>query len=259
MYLNPESTFSLMGFLDDVKRLTELRVKLMNETANRAPSLIKAIEDRNSEGYVGLIAEYKRVSPSGVIRLDLDAYGYFSQVSPYATGFSVLTEPFFFTGHPLFIRIASMFNKPILYKDFVIHESQVEEAYSNGASAILIIYRLLNGNIGWLVDAARRRGLEPLIEVDNVKDAADAAKDYPEFMIGVNSRDLGDLSISLERSIDIIRAIRGRGVLVIAESGVRGKSDAEVLAKEGVNAILVGTALMRNPTLAKELHEVRVG
>ena len=248
-----------MGFLDDVKRLTELRVKLMSSPVTRAPSLIKAIEGRNSEGYVGLIAEYKRVSPSGVIRLDLDAYSYFNQVSPYATGFSVLTEPFFFTGSTLFIRIASMFSKPILYKDFVIHEYQVEEAFNNGASAVLVIYRLLNGDIGWLIDAIRRRGLEPLIEVDNVNDAVNAARDYPGFMIGVNSRDLGDLTVSLERSIDIIRAIRGKGVLIIAESGVRGRGDAEALAREGVNAVLVGTALMRNPALAGELHDVKLG
>ena len=247
-----------MGFLDDVKRLTELRVKLMSNPVSKAPSLIKAIEGRNNEGYVGLIAEYKRASPSGVIRLDLDAYSYFSQVSPYATGFSVLTEPFFFAGNTLFIRIASMFNKPILYKDFIIHEYQVEEAINNGASAVLIIYRLLNGDIGWLIDAARRRGLEPLIEVDNVNDAVNVAKDYPEFMIGVNSRDLGDLAISLERSISIIRAIRGKGVLIIAESGIRSRGEAEVLAREGANAILVGTALMKNPTLAKELNEVRL-
>lgn len=241
-----------------VRGITELRVKLMNSPVVKAPSLMKAIEARNEEGYVGLIAEYKRASPSGLVRLDLDPYTYFSQVSPYATGFSVLTEPFFFMGHPLFIRVASLFNKPILYKDFVVDEAQIEEASLNGASSILIIYRLLNGEVGELIDAAVKRGLEPLIEVDNVEDAIEVAKDYPRHMIGVNARNLSDLSVSQGRSIEIIRVLRGRGVMIIAESGIGDKRTAELLANEGVNAILVGTALMRNPGLARELHEVKI-
>ena len=247
-----------MGFLSEVRGLTELRVKLMSSRIAGALSLMRAIEARNSEGYAALIAEYKRTSPSGVIRVDLDPYSYFSQVLPYATGFSVLTEPFFFMGHPVFVRVAALFNKPVLYKDFVISESQVDEAYANSASSVLVIYRLLNGDVGEVVDAIRRRGLEPLIEVDNIEDAIKVAEDYPNCMIGVNSRDLDNLAISHERSLEVIRAIRGKGVVIVAESGVRDRSTAELLAREGANALLVGTALMRNPQMAKELYDIRL-
>lgn len=242
-----------MDFLDEARKMTELRVKLLTQQVIRTPSLTKAIVRRNNEGFAGLIAEYKRISPSGVIRLDMDAYSYFSSVSQYATGFSVLTEPFFFAGHPIFLRIASIFNKPVLYKDFVIHEAQINEAYLNGASAVLVIFRLLNGEIDDVVNSIVKNGLEPLIEVDDAADALLVAEKYPNYLIGVNSRNLSDLAVSLDKSIEIIRAIRGKGVLIVAESGISNTEGAIRLIKEGANAILVGTAIMRNPTLAKEL------
>jgi len=57
----------------------------------------------------------------------------------------------------------------------------------------------------------------------------------------------------------VIRAIRGKGVVIVAESGVRDRGTAELLAREGANALLVGTALMRNPQMAKELYDIRLG
>ncbi len=86
-----------------VRELTIRRINAMKLNV-RVSSMIRAIEDRNSEGYLALIAEYKRASPSGVIRLDLDPWTYFDIVSRYATAFSVLVEPIYFLGSPLFIR-----------------------------------------------------------------------------------------------------------------------------------------------------------
>ncbi len=77
-------------------------------------------------------------------------------------------------------------------------------------------------------------------------------------MLGINSRDLNDLSISLGRALSIIRVVRGRANIIIAESGIKGVEDALKLANEGANAVLVGTALMRNMNLSRELSEVRV-
>lgn len=117
-----------MDFLDVINGLTRKRVEAMRASA-RAPGMIKAIEQRNSEGYLALIAEYKRASPSGVIRLDIDPpWTYFNAVGQYATGFSILTEPIYFLGSPIFIKIALSYGKPILYKDFVISREQVMDA-----------------------------------------------------------------------------------------------------------------------------------
>ncbi len=224
----------------------------------RVSSMIKAIEDRNSEGYLALIAEYKRASPSGVIRLDLDPWTYFDIVSRYATAFSVLVEPIYFLGSPLFVKVALGYGKPILYKDFVIDERQVRDAKELGASSILLIKRLLGDRLWDFVELAVKEGLEPLIEVDNEDDAIDVVNTNPNIMLGINARDLGNLSVSLDRSISIIRLVRGKADLVIAESGVKDVDDAVKLAREGANAILVGTALMRRPELSRDLANVRL-
>jgi len=224
----------------------------------RVSSMIKAIEDRNSEGYLALIAEYKRASPSGVIRLDLDPWTYFDIVSRYATAFSVLVEPIYFLGSPLFIKVALGYGKPILYKDFVIDERQVRDAKELGASSILLIKRLLGDRLWDFVELAVKEGLEPLIEVDNEDDAIDVVNTNPNIMLGINARDLGNLSVSLDRSISIIRLVRGKADLVIAESGVKDVDDAVKLAREGANAILAGTALMRRPELSRDLANVRL-
>jgi indole-3-glycerol phosphate synthase len=246
-----------MDFLDVVRELTMRRINAMGLSV-RVSSMIRAIEDRNSEGYLALIAEYKRASPSGVIRLDLDPWTYFDIVSRYATGFSVLVEPIYFLGSPLFIKVALGYGKPILYKDFVIDERQVRDAKELGASSILLIKRLLGDRLWDFVELAVKEGLEPLIEVDNEDDAIDVVNTNPNIMLGINARDLGNLSVSLDRSISIIRLVRGKADLVIAESGVKDVDDAVKLAREGANAILVGTALMRRPELSRDLANVRL-
>jgi indole-3-glycerol phosphate synthase len=247
----------LMDFLESIGELTLRRIHAMGLNL-RAPSMVKAIEARNSEGYLALIAEYKRASPSGIIRLDLDPWTYFDIVGEYATGFSVLVEPIYFLGSPLFIKVALGYGKPILYKDFVVDGRQVEEARELGASSILLIKRLLGNRLWDFVELAVKEGLEPLIEVDNERDALDVVNTDPNIMLGVNSRDLGNLSISLDRSISIIRLVRGKVDLIIAESGVKDVGDAIRLAREGANAILVGTALMKKPELSRDLASVRI-
>ncbi|ADY01628.1 Indole-3-glycerol-phosphate synthase [Vulcanisaeta moutnovskia 768-28] len=246
-----------MDFLGIINELTKKRVEAIKVNA-RAPGMLRAIERRNSEGYLALIAEYKRASPSGVIRLDLDPWTYFNAVGQYATGFSVLVEPIYFLGSPIFVKIALNYGKPVLYKDFVISREQIREAGELGASSVLLIKRL-GGNALWdLVDYAMDLGLEPLIEVDDEDDALEIVNSNPNVMLGINSRDLGDLSVSLDRAISIIRAVRSKANVIIAESGVRGVNDAVRLAREGANAILVGTALMRNVELAKEFSGITI-
>ena len=246
-----------MDFLSIIGELTRRRVEVLKVNVS-APSMIKSIERRNSEGYLALIAEYKRASPSGVIRLDLDPWTYFNFISQYATGFSVLVEPFYFLGSPIFVKVALTYGKPVLYKDFVISKEQVREARELGVSSILLIKRLLGDSLWELTDYAMSLGLEPLIEVDNEEDAVEVVNTNPNVMLGINSRDLGDLSVSLDRAVSIIRAARGRAGIIVAESGVKSIDDASRLAKEGANAILVGTALMRNMELARELSGVAI-
>ena len=102
------------------------------------------------------------------------------------------------------------YGKPILYKDFVIDERQARDAKELGASSILLIKRLLGDSLWDFVELAVKEGLEPLIEVDNERDALDVVNTNPNIMLGINARDLGNLSVSLDRSISIIRLVRAR-------------------------------------------------
>ncbi|MEM1619406.1 MAG: indole-3-glycerol-phosphate synthase [Fervidicoccaceae archaeon] len=246
-----------MSFVDSMRILALRRIEALSSSAD-APSIVEALERRRSEGFLALIAEYKRVSPSGVIRLDLDPWTYFEKVSRYATALSVVAEPLRFAGHPLFVKVAVSFGRPVLYKDFVVSPRQLEEARGLGASSALLIKRLLGDHLWELVDEARRLGLEPLIEVDNEDDAREVAREAPDSLLGVNSRDLRDLSVSLERAKKAVEAVRGRVRLVVLESGIASRRDAEAAASWGADAILVGTSLMRSPELAAELSSVKV-
>ncbi len=147
----------------------------------------------------------------------------------------------------------------MLYKDFVISREQIEEAGRLGVSSVLLIKRLLGDALWDLVDYAINLGLEPLIEVDNEVDALDVVSKDPDVMLGINSRDLSDLSVSLDRAVSIIRAVRGgKANIIVAESGVKTVNDTLRLAREGANAVLVGTALMRSVELARDLSSVAI-
>ncbi len=246
------------GFLDKAREFALLRDYILRQKVERK-SLIEAIREKNEEGYLALIAEYKRASPRGIIRLDLDPWSYFRIVTPYAVGFSVVVEPIYFLGNSLFIRIASQFGKPVLYKDFVVGEGQIEDALLSGASAVLLIKRLMSlDRLLKLIDFCLKKGLEPLVEVDNKEDALEIVEYLPErALLGINARDLLSLDVSIERAVEAIKAVRGRAGVIIAESGVSSRKEAEAYVEAGANAILVGTALMRSPELARELGSIR--
>lgn len=247
----------MMDFLSHIGALSRRRAESI-ESGSRAPSLAKAIVKVNSDGYLALIAEYKRASPSGVIRLDLDPWTYFTMLKDYAAAFSVLVEPLYFLGSPHLVSIAVGFGKPVLYKDFVVSRGQVDEAARLGASSILLIAKLLGDSLCEMADYSRRLGLEPLIEVDSLEDAFRVLDQCPGTIIGVNSRDLGNLSVSVARAKEVVSGIRAKADLIVAESGVGSVEDARTLAEAGANAILVGTALMRRPELGAELGRVRL-
>ncbi|KUO90779.1 MAG: indole-3-glycerol-phosphate synthase [Thermocladium sp.] len=247
-----------MGFLDDAIMAARKRVE--TERAMVEPGdMRRAIEEDNEDGRLGLIAEYKRMSPSGVINLSIDPWTYFSSLRDSVTGFSVLAEPIYFGGNYIFVKAAAATGRPVLFKDFVVDKHQIDVARSLGASAVLIIYRALGREErSSLINYAHGRGLQVLLEVDNASDAAAALDEFPGELLGVNSRNLDNLSLSLESVVEVIRGIRGRADLIIAESGVSSRLDAEKLAGAGANAVLVGTAIMRDPRLARELRGVRI-
>jgi indole-3-glycerol phosphate synthase len=147
-----------VDFLAAVKRSVELRLATEPQPPARTAPLIDFVK---ALGDFGIIAEYKRASPRGVVRLDLPPWAYFAELQNSAAAYSVLTEPFWFLGDYRFIPMAKAF-KPVLMKDFVIDKRQVEAAYGYGADAVLIIYKLVGRERAMeLAEYAQRLGLTP--------------------------------------------------------------------------------------------------
>lgn len=239
-----------MDFLAQVKKAVELRLATEPNPPTRSLPLVDFLK---ALGEFGIIAEYKRASPRGVVRLDMPPWAYFAMLQPYAAAFSVLTEPIWFLGDYRFIPMAKPF-RPVLMKDFVVDSRQIDVAYGYGADAVLVIYRLVGREKAMeLAEYAQRLGLTPVVEVDNLQDAREAATWGGKIVLGINARDLTTLEVSLQKAFEIAKALRG-DVDFIIESGISKPEEVEKACMLYAKGVLVGTALMKNPVLIKELR-----
>jgi len=196
---------------------------------------------------VGVVAEVKRRSPSqGVIRPDLDPA---THARAYARGgavaVSVLTDEVHFGGSlDDLSQVAAAVALPVLRKDFIIDELQILEARAAGASAVLLIVRILTPErLGALAAAAAAHRLATLVEVHTAVEL-DAALAARPTAVGVNARDLATFAVDLRAAEGIVARVPA-DVPVVAESGIEGRGDVERLAAAGADFVLVGTSLAR--------------
>jgi indole-3-glycerol phosphate synthase len=196
---------------------------------------------------VGIIAEVKRRSPSaGVIRLDLDPVSHAqAYLAGGAVAISVLTEERHFGGSLADLtRVSGAVAAPALRKDFILDELQLLEARAAGASAILLIARVLVGRrLAALSRAAAGLGMGVLIEVHTSAEL-DAALASQPTAVGVNSRDLATFAVDLAVAERLLPQVP-RAVPAVAESGVETRADVDRLAAVGADLVLVGTSVAR--------------
>jgi indole-3-glycerol phosphate synthase len=199
---------------------------------------------------VALIAEVKRRSPSrGDLRPDLDPAALATAYrAGGASAISVLTEPLHFAGSSEDLReVRAAVDLPVLRKDFVTIPYQVWEARAWGADAVLLIVAAVDPPLlADLLDEAAAAGLDALVEVHTIEEAAIAADVAGPGLIGVNARDLSTLAVDLRR-FAMVREALPRGATMVAESGIRGRADVEAVAAAGADAVLVGEALVLAP------------
>lgn len=206
-----------------------------------------------------IIAECKRRSPSrGILRADYRPADHArAYAAAGAAAISVLTEPTFFDGQPRHLAaVRQAVDLPLLRKDFIITDYQVHEAAALGADAILLIVAALTDEeLARLLALAGSIGLAALVEVhdaDELRRAADAGSQ----VIGVNSRNLRTLTVDLH-VLDELGPIMPRGVVAVAESGIRSGNDLRRLAAAGYHAFLVGERLIAQPDPGAALKELR--
>jgi indole-3-glycerol phosphate synthase/phosphoribosylanthranilate isomerase len=190
------------------------------------------------------ILEVKKASPSaGLIRARVDAGQVACGYAGVADALSVLTDRDFFGGSTDDLAVArGQFGGPILAKDFFLDLRQVAEARIAGADAVLVMLCLLDDRQARaMIDEAGRLGMDALVEVHDEPEMRRAlALGAP--LIGINNRDLRDLTVDLSTTERLARLAPGR--LLVSESGIAGRSDVERLAQQ-VDAFLVGTSLMQ--------------
>jgi indole-3-glycerol phosphate synthase len=200
---------------------------------------------------LSIIAEHKRRSPSaGLIREGVEVE---DVVDAYAragaAALSILTEGPYFGGSLDDLRAArAAVSVPILRKDFVVDAYQVHESLAGGADAILLIVAALTQQeLVAFHGLARERGLAALVEVHD-RDELERAIDAGAEVIGINNRDLTTLTVDLGRTYELLPLVP-EGAVVVAESGFSGRAQLDELSAAGVDAVLIGEALMRAPDI----------
>jgi len=240
------------------KRQARVPAAELQRLAANAPPVLDFTGAIRNEGKIRLIAEFKRASPSrGAIRADLEP----EQVARLyaasgAAAISVLTDAPFFHGSADDLRsVRAVVKVPVLQKDFVLDAYQLLEARSLGADAILLIAAALPGAaLGRLHKAAADLGLAVLVEVHDEADVDRALAAGPR-IIGINNRDLRTFEVSVATTFRL-RPLIPPGIIVVSESGIRSRADALKLQKAGVDAMLVGERLMRQPDPGKAAAEL---
>ncbi len=196
---------------------------------------------------MGVIAEVKRRSPSqGAIREDLDPVAHAKAYERGgAVAVSVLTDEAHFGGSMDDLRrVAAAIRAPVLRKDFVIHEIQIHEARAAGASAVLLIARVLNAaELHALASLVRECKMVPVIEV-HAANELEAAVGAGPGVLGVNARDLDSFAVDLDVAQQLIAKVP-TDIPVVAESGIETRADVERLAAVGADFVLVGTSVAR--------------
>jgi indole-3-glycerol phosphate synthase len=198
---------------------------------------------------LSVIAEFKRRSPSAG---DIAATAELAeQVGAYERGgaaaLSILTEEGSFGGSLEDLRAArEACDLPILRKDFIVDPYQLYEAAVNGADAVLLIVRALDGDqLASLYEEARGIELDCLVEVHDAEELERALEIDPE-AIGINNRDLDEQTVDLATTFELMPDVPA-GVTVVAESGISGRAELEELERVGVDAVLIGGVLMSAP------------
>ena len=226
--------------VSSILRSARDRAGATDRVSVEAASLGAAFERTEAAGNVPIIAEVKPTSPTTDGERADDPVSLARQmVAGGAAAISVLTEPDHFGGSPDSLRaVRDAVDVPVLRKDFILEEAQLDTVE---ADVVLLIVRFVD-ELEPLLDAARERGFQVLVEVhstDELETALDAGAD----VIGVNNRNLTTLEVDLSTFEQVAPAVPD-DVTLVAESGISTPDDVRRMRAAGADGLLVGTAIM---------------
>jgi indole-3-glycerol phosphate synthase len=202
---------------------------------------------QREEGKLALVAEIKKASPSaGVI---VESFDPVAIAKNYARAgvdaISVLTDERFFQGRLDYLNaVRAVVPQPLLRKDFVLDPLQIMEAAAAGADAILLIVAALSQEeLASLLETALLYQLDALVEVHTLPEL-DRALETEARIIGINNRNLATFEVDLSVTEKLSEQVPN-DIVVVSESGIRTADDLARIKACGVDAVLIGEALMR--------------
>lgn len=214
-----------------------------------------------------LIAEVKKASPSkGIIRADFDPVAIAQAYQRAgATCLSVLTDTRFFQGSfENLQRIRQAVDLPLLCKEFIIDPIQIYLARLAGADAVLLIASMLSvERLGELLCLIQELGMEALVEVHDLAEL-DRMLSIPTLrLVGINNRNLATFNVDLTTTQTILTSrsnvLKNRGIIAISESGLHNRAQLNRVVFWGVDAVLVGESLVKQPDIERAVHCLMTG
>jgi indole-3-glycerol phosphate synthase len=236
----------------DVKALSDA----VSAPGHAPRGFLRALQSKREQGLPAVIAEVKKASPSkGVIRKRFDPAEIAAQYEAAgAACLSVLTDQDYFQGSPDDLRAArAACGLPVLRKDFLVDPYQVFEARLWGADCVLLITAALaDAQMQELEATAMALGMDVLVEVHDGEEL-DRALKLRTPLVGINNRNLHTFETRLRTTIDLLERVPSDKFLV-TESGILQALDVQLMQDHGVNAFLVGEAMMRQPDPGQALR-----
>ncbi len=250
--------------------------ELPRQKEKREPALVRAeaalsptpkdfVAKLREQTQISLIAEVKKASPSkGVLRSDFDPLELAeTYANNGAVAISVLTDARYFQGKLAYLsqirtRLHHLHSdqRPVLLrKDFIFDPYQVYEARAAGADALLLMANILKDEeMAELLELTRSLKMTALVEVHD-KEELNRVLPLKPRLIGVNNRDLRDFSVDLNTCINLRQDVP-TDICFVAESGIHTAADVARLAQEGIDAILVGEALVKSKDVGQKVREL---
>ena len=182
-----------------------------------------------------------------------------------AVGLSIVTQPNLFGGSPEFLgMIRKTVTVPLLMKDIIVSDIQIDSAKRMGADCILLIKsifdnNLTEGSIEKLADYANKKGVQVVFEVHKEQEFREVLKssiDPRQNLIGINNRDLNDLNVDIATTTNLLKKVDKRGRIIVSESGISNAEEIQQLKKAGADAFLIGTSIMESSDIASKVAEL---
>lgn len=228
----------------DTLKLEKPLASFIDQLVPTQKDMYAALTRTKDKSHAGFILECKKASPSkGLIRPDFDVEAICKTYDKYAAAISVLTDEKYFQGNFDYLKtVTDSVSCPVLNKDFFIDSYQVHLARYYGADAILLMLSVLSDEEYLeLAKVAEQYNLAILTEI-STEEERDRAIKLNAKMIGINNRNLRDLSTDIARTFDFAPTLPDDRI-IISESGIYTNAQVRELAP-AVDGFLVGSSLM---------------